>query len=59
MKHYGFTATRSVIVKGYVSAENEEEAKKKILANEYDDIIDEYDRGGIKDVVEVWRLSDE
>ena len=54
MKHYGFTATRSVIVKGYLDAENEAEAKKKILAGEYDDIIDESDNGGIKDVVEIW-----
>ncbi len=54
MKHYGFIATRSVIVKGYLDAENEVEAKKKILAEEYDDIIDESDNGGIEDVVEIW-----
>lgn len=54
MKHYGFTATRSVIVKGYLDVENEAEAKKKILAGEYDDIIDESDNGGIENVVEIW-----
>lgn len=54
MKDYMFTATRSVIVKGYLSADNEAEARKKILAGEWDDIIDESDNGDIEDVVEVW-----
>ena len=54
MKHCGFTATRSVIVKRYLDAENEAKAKKKILAGEYDDIIDESDNGDIEDVVEIW-----
>ena len=57
MKDYGFTATRSVIIKGYLSAENEEEAVKKILAGEWDDIIDESDHGDIDDVVEVWETK--
>lgn len=57
MKDYGFTATRSVIVKGYLSADNEEEARKKILAGEWDDIIDETDNGDIDDVVEIWETN--
>lgn len=57
MKSYGFTATRAVIVKGYVTANNEEEAKKKILTGEYDDIINEYENGGIEEVVEVWETK--
>lgn len=57
MKDYGFTATRSVIVKGYLSADNEAEARKKILAGEWDDIIDETDDGDIGDVVEIWETN--
>lgn len=57
MNDYMFTATRSVIVKGYLSADNEAEARRKILAGEWDDIIDESDNGDIEDVVEIWRTD--
>lgn len=43
MKEYVFLVTQTSTVKGIVSADSEEEAKKKILNNDYDDIIDETD----------------
>lgn len=57
MKDYGFTVTRSVIVKGYLSADNEAEAREKILAGEWDDIIDETGNGDIDDVIDVWEAN--
>lgn len=57
MKSYGFIASSSGWSKGYVTAENEQEAKEKIMCGEYDDIIDS---GGeeIDDVVELWECDD-
>ena len=57
MKNYGFIASSSGWSKGYVTAENEQEAKEKIMRGEYDDIIDS---GGeeIDDIVELWECGD-
>lgn len=56
MKNFGFIASGSQWMKGYVSAEDAEDAHRKILAGDYDDIIDS---GGdeIEDVVELWEVS--
>lgn len=42
MNEYIFTCKTRGIAKGYVTAESKEEAKKKILNSDYDDITDEY-----------------
>lgn len=57
MKKYGFTATQSIIVKGYVTAENDCDAITKILASKYDDIIDEYEQDGIDEIIEIWETD--
>lgn len=57
MKSYGFIASSSGWAKGYVTAENEQEAKEKIMRGEYDDIIDSGDEE-IDDVVELWECDD-
>lgn len=56
MKTYGFIASASEWVKGYVDAETPEEAIKKIMRGEYDDIIDS---GGddIYDVTDLWECE--
>lgn len=43
MKDYTFIAKTSEQAKGYVEAENIEDAKRKILKGQYDDIVDTYD----------------
>ena len=44
MKSYGFLLAHGYkIMKGYVDAENQEEAKRKAINEEWDDIIDEDD----------------
>ena len=55
MKDFMFIATGTQWMKGYVHAEDAEEAHRKILAGDYDDIIDS---GGdeIDDVVEMWEV---
>lgn len=43
MNSYGFILAHGYeLWKGYLDAENEEEARAKILNEEWDDIIDEY-----------------
>lgn len=45
------------ILKGHVTAENIREAKQKILNEEWDDIIDEYDADEFTEgfeIVDIW-----
>lgn len=61
MKSYGFLLAHGYrIMKGYVDAEDQEEAKRLILNQEWDDIIDEDDTDeltvGYK-VVEIWEIN--
>ena len=41
-KEYKFSCVVEQMVRGYVTAKNEEEAKQKILNDNYDDIADTY-----------------
>lgn len=58
MKSYGFeVAHRYDILKGYVAAENKDEAERKILNEEWDDIIDEYDTDIFTEgyeIIDIW-----
>jgi len=58
MNIYGFLLAHGYqLYKGYVNAENEEEARKKILNEDWDDIIDEYDTDVLTkgyEIVELW-----
>lgn len=60
MKSYGFLLVHSyTIQKGYLDAESEEDAKQKILNEEWDDIIDEYDTDELTvgyEVIEIWDI---
>lgn len=41
MKSYDFEARAEYIIRGYVAANSEEEARKKIMAGDFDDLLDE------------------
>lgn len=60
MNTYGFLLAHGYeIWKGYVGASSEEEAKEKILNEEWDDIIDEYDTDDLTEgyeIVEIWKI---
>lgn len=61
MKSYGFLLAHGYkIMKGYVDAENQEEAKRKAINEEWDDIIDEDDTDeltvGYK-VTDIWEIN--
>ena len=51
-KCYNFTISSSGVGKGYVFAESLEEAREKIEAGEWDDIIDEDTT--YEDIIEIW-----
>lgn len=51
-KEFKFFGVSTELVRGYVTAENEEEARERLLENEYDDIVDSYDTR-IKEVLEI------
>lgn len=59
MNNYGFEVAHGYeILKGYVSAENKEDAEKKILNEEWDDIIDEYDTDVLTEgyeIIDIWQ----
>lgn len=59
MNNYGFEVAHGYqILKGYVTAENKSEAKQKILNEEWDDIIDEYDTDEFTEgfeIVDIWQ----
>ena len=60
MKSYGFLLAHGYkIMKGYVDADTEE-AKCKVLNQEWDDIIDEDDTDELTvgyEVVEIWEIN--
>lgn len=61
MRSYGFLLAHGYkIMKGYVDAENQEEAKRKAINEEWDDIIDEDDTDeltvGYK-VTDIWEIN--
>ena len=59
MNSFGFEMAHGYqILKGYVTAENIREAKQKILNEEWDDIIDEYDTDEFTEgfeIVDIWQ----
>lgn len=59
MNSYGFEVAHGYqILKGYVTAENKSEAKQKILNEEWDDIIDEFDTDEFTEgfeIVDIWQ----
>lgn len=59
MNSFGFEVVHGYqILKGYVTAENIREAKQKILNEEWDDIIDEYDTDEFTEgfeIVDIWQ----
>lgn len=59
MNSYGFEVAHGYqILKGYVAAENKSEAKQKILNEEWDDIIDEFDTDEFTEgfeIVDIWQ----
>lgn len=61
MKSYGFLLAHGYrIMKGCVDAEDQEEAKRLILNQEWDDIIDEDDTDELTvgyEVVEIWEIN--
>lgn len=61
MKSYGFLLAHGyTIMKGYLDAENEEEAKRKAVNEEWDDIIDEYDADELTvgyEVTDIWEIN--
>lgn len=61
MKSYGFLLAHGYkIMKGYVDAENQEEAKRKAVNNEWDDIIDEDDTDELTvgyEVTDIWEID--
>lgn len=61
MKSYGFLVAHGYqILKGYLDAESEDEAKEMILNEEWDDIIDEYDTEILTEgyeVTELWEIE--
>jgi hypothetical protein len=56
-KEYKFLAVAKEIAKGYVIAKNEDEAKKKILDNDYEDIWDTYDME-LEKIVEIEEVTE-
>ncbi len=58
MNSYGFEVAHGYqILKGYVTAENKSEAKQKILNEDWDDIIDEFDTDEFTEgyeIVDIW-----
>lgn len=61
MNDYGFEVAHGYqILKGYVSAITKEEAKMKILSEEWDDIVDEFDKDGLTEgyeIVDIWEID--
>lgn len=61
MKSYGFLLAHGYkIMKGYVDAENQEEAKRKAINEEWDDIIDEEDTDELTvgyEVTDIWEID--
>ena len=61
MKAYGILLAHGYrIMKGYVDAEDLEVAKRLILNQEWDDIIDEEDTDDLTvgyEVVEIWEIN--
>jgi hypothetical protein len=61
MKSYGFLLAHGYkIMKGYVDAENQEEAKRKAINEEWDDIIDEDDTDELTvgyEVTDIWEID--
>ena len=61
MKRYGFLLAHGYkIMKGYVDAENQEEAKRKAINEEWDDIIDEDDTDELTvgyEVTDIWEID--
>lgn len=61
MKSYGFLLAHGYkIIKGYVDAENQEEAKRKAINEEWDDIIDEDDTDELTvgyEVTDIWEID--
>ena len=61
MKSYGFLLAHGYkIMKGYVDAENQEEAKRKAINEERDDIIDEDDTDELTvgyEVTDIWEID--
>lgn len=59
MNSFGFEVAHGYqILKGYVTAENIREAKQKILNEEWDDIIDEFDTEEFTEgfeIVDIWQ----
>ena len=56
MRIYGFELLHErAIWEGYVTAENEEEARQKILNKEWDEIVNEYD---VDEFVDGYRIAD-
>lgn len=53
MPSYGFTASGNAWCRGYVTAENKEEAIKKILNHDYDDVNEE-EITDILNVDDIW-----
>lgn len=54
MNSYSFEVAHGYeIWKGYVTADTKEEAKQKILNEEWDDIIDEYDKDELTEGYEI------
>lgn len=58
MNSFGFEMAHGYqILKGYVSAENKKEARQKILNEDWDDIIDEFDTDEFTEgyeIVDIW-----
>lgn len=58
MNSFGFEVAHGYqILKGYVTAENKSGAKQKILNEEWDDIIDEFDTDEFTEgfeIVDIW-----
>ena len=61
MKTYGFTVAHGYeILKGVVDANSEEEAKAKILEEEWEDIIDSYDTDECVigyEIIGIWKVD--
>lgn len=59
MNSFGFEMAHGYqILKGYVTAENIREAKQKILNEEWDDIIDEFDSETLTEgyeIIDIWQ----
>ena len=61
MKSYGFLVGHGYqTLKGYLDAEDEMNAKEKIINEEWEDIIDEYDTEVLTigyEVIELWEID--